>query len=90
VATADVAVRVQPRARRTEVVGERGGRIVVRVTAPPVDGRANDAVCALVAERAGVPAGRVAVVRGHTARDKTVRVQGVEADALRRALLGPG
>jgi len=79
---------VQPRARRTEVVGERGDRIVVRVTAPPVDGRANDALCALVADRAGVPAGRVSVVRGHSSRDKTVRVEGVDAEALRRALLG--
>jgi len=79
---------VQPRARRTEVVGERGDRIVVRVTAPPVDGRANDALCALVADRAGVPGGRVSVVRGHSSRDKTVRVEGVDAEALRRALLG--
>jgi uncharacterized protein (TIGR00251 family) len=85
--TGDVLIRLQPRARRTEVVGERGDRIVVRVTAPPVAGRANDALRALVAERAGVPAGRVAIVRGHTARDKTVRVDGVPADALRRALL---
>ena len=79
---------MQPRAHRTEVVGERGDRIVVRVTAPPVDGRANDALCALVADRAGVPDGRVSVVRGHSSRDKTVRVEGVDAEALRRALLG--
>jgi len=79
---------VQPRARRTEVVGQRGDRIVVRVTAPPVDGRANHALCALVADRAGVPAGRVSVARGHSSRDKTVRVEGVDAEALRRALLG--
>jgi uncharacterized protein (TIGR00251 family) len=84
----DLLIRLQPRARRTEVTGERGGRIVVRVTAPPVDGRANEALCALVADRAGVPARRVSVVRGHTSRDKTVRVDGVDAEALRRALLG--
>ena len=83
---ADLRVRLQPRARRDEVLGERAGAIVVRVTAPPVDGRANAALCALVAEAAGVAPSRVSVVRGHTARDKLVRVDGVEESALRRAL----
>ena len=88
---ADLAVRLQPRARREEVVGERGGAVVIRVTAPPVDGRANAALCAFVAKRAGVPVSRVEVVRGQSARDKVVRVDGVEPAALRRALgLGAG
>jgi uncharacterized protein YggU (UPF0235/DUF167 family) len=59
---------------------------VVRVSAPPVDGRANAALCALVAERAGVPPSRVSVVRGLASRDKVVRVEGVEPAALRSAL----
>jgi uncharacterized protein (TIGR00251 family) len=79
-------VRLQPRARRTEIVGERGGAMVIRVTAPPVDGKANAALCAFVAERAGVPRSRVQVVRGMTSRDKVVRVKGVDAAALRAAL----
>ena len=62
---------------------------MVRVTAPPVDGKANAALCAFVAERAGVPRSRVQVVRGMTSRDKVVRVDGVDPDALRAALLGP-
>jgi uncharacterized protein YggU (UPF0235/DUF167 family) len=62
---------------------------VIRVTAPPVDGKANAALCALVAERAGVPRSRVEVVRGMTSRDKVVRVEGVEPAALRTALLAP-
>jgi uncharacterized protein len=86
----DLRVRLQPRARRDEVVGEREGRIVIRVTAPPVDGRANAALCALVAKAAGVAPSRVAVVRGQGARDKLVRVEGVEEAALRRALLRGG
>ena len=81
-------MRLQPRARREEVVGERGGAIVIRVTAPPVDGKANAALCAFVARAAGVPPSRVSVVRGQTARDKVVRVDGAEEMALRRALLG--
>jgi uncharacterized protein YggU (UPF0235/DUF167 family) len=59
---------------------------VVRVTAPPVDGKANAALCALVAERAGVPPSRVSVVRGLSSRDKVVRVLGVQPGALRSAL----
>jgi uncharacterized protein (TIGR00251 family) len=82
-------VRLQPRARRAEVVGERAGAIVIRVTAPPVDGKANAALCAFVAERAGVPRSRVSVVRGTTSRDKLVRVEGADAEDLRAALLRP-
>jgi uncharacterized protein len=79
-------VRLQPRARRDEVAGERAGAVVVRVSAPPVDGKANAALCRLLAARAGVAPSRVSVVRGHGARDKVVRVEGIDAAALRRAL----
>ena len=79
-------VRLQPRARRDEVVGEREGAVLVRVTAPPVDGKANDALCRLIAKRAGVAPSRVSVIRGHTARDKTLDVEGVDIAALRAAL----
>jgi uncharacterized protein (TIGR00251 family) len=85
---AEVAIRLQPRARRDEVVGERGGAIVVRVTAPPVDGKANAALCAFVAKAAGVAPSRVQIVRGQTSRDKILRVAGVTEDHLRASLLG--
>jgi uncharacterized protein len=84
---ADLAIRVQPRASRDEVVGEREGVVVIRVTAPPVDGRANTAVCRLVAKRLGVPAGRVQVTKGEKGRDKRIRVEGLDPDAVRAALL---
>jgi uncharacterized protein (TIGR00251 family) len=87
--SSELAVRLQPRAKRTEVVGEREGKVVVRVTAPPVDGRANDALCKLIAQRAGVPRSRVAIVRGAGSRDKLVRVDGMSPDAVRRALSVP-
>ena len=83
---AEIHVRVQPRARRDEVAGERDGRIVVRVTAPPVDGKANVALCRLVARAAGVAPSAVEVVRGHGSRDKTVRVRGVDDRAVRTGL----
>jgi len=79
-------VRVQPRARRDEIAGERDGLLLVRVTAPPVDGRANEAVRKLLAKRLGVAPGRVAVVRGAGARNKLIEVDGLDSAALRRAL----
>ncbi|HEY7075971.1 MAG TPA: DUF167 domain-containing protein [Solirubrobacteraceae bacterium] len=83
---ADLRVRLQPRARRDEIAGERAGAVVVRVSAPPVDGKANAALCTLVARAAGVAPSRVSVVRGHAARDKLLRVEGVDDAALRAAL----
>jgi uncharacterized protein (TIGR00251 family) len=82
----EIAVRLQPRARANEIVGERDGSVVVRVTAPPVDGRANDALCRLIAKRARVGVRCVSVVRGVGAREKVVRVEGIELEELRTAL----
>jgi uncharacterized protein len=71
---AELRVRLQPRAHRDEIVGEREGVLVVRVTAPPVGGKANEALCRLVAKHVGVAPSRVTVVRGHRARDKVLRI----------------
>jgi uncharacterized protein (TIGR00251 family) len=79
-------VRVQARARRDEIAGERDGALLVRVTAPPVEGRANEAVRKLLARRLGLSPGRIAVVRGRGSRDKLVEVEGMDADGLRRSL----
>jgi uncharacterized protein YggU (UPF0235/DUF167 family) len=85
---ADLRIRLTPRARgRDALIGVREGVLTARVSAPPVDGRANAALCRLVAEALSVPPSRAAVVRGHTGRDKLVRVDGV-TDADARALLG--
>ena len=83
----DLAIRVQPRAKRTEVAGERGGAVVIRVSAPPVDGKANAAVEKLVADKLGVPKSAVAIVRGDSSRDKLVRIDGLSADEARTRLL---
>lgn len=83
---ADVPVRVIPRARRNEIAGERDGRVLIRLTAPPVEGAANAALCRLVARCARVPARRVRIVRGQTSRDKVVRVEGIADDELRRLM----
>jgi uncharacterized protein (TIGR00251 family) len=68
-------VRVQPRARRNEVVEQVGAVLRVRVTATPVDGEANRAVIALLAEAFGVAPSRVVLVRGGTSRDKLFRIE---------------
>jgi uncharacterized protein (TIGR00251 family) len=81
-----LSIRVQPRAKRDEVVGERAGAIVIRLKAPPVDGKANAALIAFIANAANVPRSRVEIVRGATAREKVVRVAGIAEKDLRRAL----
>ena len=83
----DIRVRLTPRAARERVAPAPAGAYAVRVTAPPVDGRANDALCRLIAARVGVAPSRVSVVRGAKARDKVVRVEGIEATDLRARLL---
>jgi uncharacterized protein len=81
-----VRVRLQPRASRDEIAGAREGALLVRLTAPPVEGRANQALCRLLARRLRVAPSRVAVVRGAKSRDKVVRVEGVSSAEVARAL----
>jgi uncharacterized protein len=84
----EVRVRVQPRARSTEIVGEREGVLLVRVSAPPVEGKANEALRKLIARSLGIARGRVEIVAGAGAREKSVRVEGFSRVKLWRALLG--
>jgi uncharacterized protein (TIGR00251 family) len=83
------AVHVQPRARRTEVAGEHGAAVKIRLAAPPVDGAANEALRRFVAERLCVPRAAVRVVAGLASRDKVIEVDGVTAGDARRTLLAP-
>ena len=86
-----LTVEVRPRAGRDEIVGWQGPRLRVRVTAPPADGAANEAVRALLAERLGCAPSRVEIVRGHTARTKIVRVVGLApGEAATRLALPEG
>ena len=81
-----IRVRVQPRASRDELAGWREDTLRVRVTAPPLDGRANDALRGLIARAAGVPTSAVGIVAGERGRDKLVAVAGLTLEALRARL----
>jgi uncharacterized protein (TIGR00251 family) len=85
---ASVEVRLRPRGRGDELIGFENGVLQARVSAPPVDGRANKALCKLIAKRVRVAPSRVSVVRGEKSRDKVVRVEGVDEAALLAALGG--
>jgi uncharacterized protein (TIGR00251 family) len=71
------AVRVTSRASRDAIEGEYQGALKLRVTAPPVDGRANEAVRALLAERLKVPISAVRILGGETSRNKRVQIAGI-------------
>lgn len=81
-----VALRVQPRASRNEIVGWQENALRVRVTAPPVTGAANFAVEKLVAETLRVAPSTVKVVRGMRSRDKLVHVVGLTLADVRARL----
>jgi len=85
-----VAVHVQPRASRSEIIGQHGAALKVRLQAPPVDGAANEALVRLLAESLGVPHRAVRVVAGTTSRSKTVEVDGTTEDAVRALALPRG
>jgi uncharacterized protein len=70
-------VRVSPRSSRDAIEGEHGGALKIRLTAPPVDGRANDALRRLLAHSLNVPLGAVKIVAGEANRTKRVSVTGV-------------
>jgi uncharacterized protein (TIGR00251 family) len=71
-----LSVRVQPRSSRTEVLGVANSKLRVKTTAPPADGKANKAVIALLAKEFGVSGSRIELLRGHTSRDKLLKITG--------------
>jgi uncharacterized protein (TIGR00251 family) len=83
-----VRVRVSPGARRGGVAGRVGEIWKLRVTAPAEGGRANEAVVRLLADTMDVPRRSVSLVSGHTARDKVVELEGLEAAEVERRLAG--
>ncbi len=79
-------VRVLPRSKRDKVAGLHGDALKVRLTAPPVRGKANQSLRKFLARRLGVSPSAVEILTGHTSRQKRVRVEGVSAAAVRALL----
>ncbi len=71
-----LALHVQPRAARDEIAGPHGDRLKVRITAPPVDGAANEHLRRYMARMFGVPAARVVLLQGAGGREKLLRIEG--------------
>ena len=81
-----LAIKAIPNAPRTEIVGWLGDALKIKVHAPPVEGRANDALCAFLAEHLGVPRRAITVLRGDTSRQKLIRIEGLSLTDLRARL----
>lgn len=77
-------VRVTPRASKNEIVGWRDGVLIVRTTAPPIEGAANKACIELVAKMLGVKRSQVSLVHGDKSRDKTFEIADLSDDDLKR------
>jgi uncharacterized protein (TIGR00251 family) len=79
-----LAVRVRPGAKRSELLGEHAGGIKVAIAAPPVDGKANDALVEFLREIWGLRRGQVEIIRGQSSRDKVVLLRGLTDEQLNR------
>jgi uncharacterized protein len=83
---AQFALRVQPRASRNAIAGVMGDAVKLAITAPPVDGKANQAVVEYLAELFDVAKSSIAIVSGETGRNKLIAVRGLSAEQVRKAL----
>ncbi len=81
-----LAVKAIPNAPRTQVVGWIGDAVKIKVHAPPVEGRANEALCEFLADQLSLPRRAVQVLRGDTSRQKLVRIDGLTLDEVRHGL----
>lgn len=70
-----ISVKLQPRSSRNQVVGREGDIYRIKVTAPPVDGKANAALVKLLAKKLGIPPKKIDILSGHASRLKTIRIQ---------------
>jgi hypothetical protein len=83
---ATFAVKVLPRAKKNAITGELGDALKLALTAPPVEGRANEACIEFFANLLDVPRSSVTIASGETSRRKVIRVAGLSADEARRRL----
>lgn len=82
-----MSVRVIPRSSKNSITWEEG-MLKVRLTAPPVDGAANEALIALLAHRLGLPKRDIRIVQGATGRQKTIEIMGMTDEAIEQKIRG--
>lgn len=85
-APVSLSIRIQPRASKNEIVQMESGGLKIRLTAPPVDGAANEALVKFLAHTLSVPRSHVEIVSGHTSREKVVRITGISNAEAKRVL----
>jgi uncharacterized protein (TIGR00251 family) len=81
------AIKVQPRAKKNAITGELADALKLSLTAPPIDGRANEACIEFFANLLDVPRSSVTIASGETSRRRVIRVAGLSADEVRRRLI---
>jgi len=80
------AVKVHPRAKRNAITGVVGDALKLALTAPPVDGRANDACIDYFAELLNIPRSAITIISGQNSRNKVIRIAGLQAEELLKVL----
>jgi hypothetical protein len=83
---ATFAVKVHPRAKKNAITGEVGDALKVSLTAPPLDGKANDACIEFFAKLLKVPRASVTIASGHSGRRKVIRVMGLSVEQIRKCI----
>ena len=83
-----LSIKLQPRASANEIGEVLGNELRVKVTAPPVDSAANEALIRFLAETLDCPRNKIELVRGHKSRHKTVRLLGMSAEEARKRIGG--
>jgi uncharacterized protein (TIGR00251 family) len=81
-----ILIKAVPGSRRDQIAGMLGDRLKVRVAAPPEDGRANAAICRIIADALGIKDRDVRILAGHAHPEKTVAIDGLTAEAVRQGL----
>ena len=82
------AVKVHPRAKKNAITGEIGNALKISLTAPPIDGRANEACITFLADVLNVPRSSITITSGQSSRNKTIHIAGVSAEWVRGRLRG--
>ncbi len=84
--SATFSIKIQPRASKNEIIQMEGGGIKIRLTAPPVDGAANEALVKFLSDRLDIPKSQIEIVSGHTSKNKIVRIEGISQEDSERVL----